>query len=232
MTERDRFSERDLDVLLRQAQVIRPVPDVVRARALARARATVATAAAAAATGAPRDTAPAPARGRGIRIAFAAGVALLLGAAGAVAALGIRAVDREAPAPSSKPQAVTPVRVARHEGPASPASPQTRLVAKPAHAARPATAQESYAAELGLLHRAQIAYTSGDFVGALVLVAEHTRQFPHGRLTEEREALRVRSLAGAGRKDDARRATAAFARRFPRSALLPRLESAAAGLER
>jgi hypothetical protein len=230
MTERDRFSDRDLEALLRQAQVIRPVPDVVRARALSRARATVATAAATASV--PRDTAPAPARGRAIRMAFAAGIALLLGAAGAVAALGIRAVERESPPPTSRPQSVTPVRVARHQSPMSPVGAQTRPAAKPSHVARPATPQESYAAELGLLHRAQIAYTSGDFLGALVLAAEHARQFPHGRLTEEREALRVRSLAGAGRTDDARRATAAFARRFPRSALLPRLERAAGGRDR
>jgi hypothetical protein len=55
-----------------------------------------------------------------------------------------------------------------------------------------------------------------------VLVAEHARQFSHGRLAEEREALRVRSLAGSGRTEDARRATAAFAARVARSVLLPR----------
>ena len=60
---------------------------------------------------------------------------------------------------------------------------------------RPITAQESYAAELALLQRAQVAYAGRDFPGALALVAEHARQFPNGRLAEEREALRVRSLA-------------------------------------
>ena len=58
-------------------------------------------------------------------------------------------------------------------------------------------------------------------------VAEHGRRFPNGRLAEEREALRVRSLAHAGRGDEARRALASFGKRFPHSAFLPRLQEAA-----
>ena len=38
---------------------------------------------------------------------------------------------------------------------------------------------------------------------------------------EEREALHVKALAGLGRRDEARRAAAAFEDRFPRSVLLP-----------
>jgi len=93
--------------------------------------------------------------------------------------------------------------------------------------ARPPTAQESYAAEVGLLRRAHVGYASQDFSSALVLVAEHARRFPNGRLAEEREALRIRSLVGSGRTDEARRAVAAFAARFPRSVLLPRLRESA-----
>ena len=103
-------------------------------------------------------------------------------------------------------------------------APEPPAAVKPPRAARTANAQESYAAELRLLHRAQVAYAGEDFSAALMLVAEHARRFPNGRLAEEREALRVRSLAGAGRSEDARRATAAFAARFPRSVLLPRLQ--------
>jgi hypothetical protein len=68
-----------------------------------------------------------------------------------------------------------------------------------------------------------VAYAGRDFSAALALVAEHARRFSHGRLAEEREALRVQSLAGAGRTDEAARAVSAFAERFPRSVLLPRL---------
>jgi outer membrane protein assembly factor BamD (BamD/ComL family) len=102
---------------------------------------------------------------------------------------------------------------------------------KSPRAHRPITPQESYAAELQLLQRAQSEYASQDFDNALVLVAEHGRRFPNGRLAEEREALRVRSLARAGRGDEARRALAAFANRFPHSVFLPRLQEAARSAE-
>ncbi|HZL16793.1 MAG TPA: hypothetical protein VFG23_03490 [Polyangia bacterium] len=87
--------------------------------------------------------------------------------------------------------------------------------------------QESYAAELGLLQRAQSDYASHDFPDALVLVGEHARRFPNGRMAEERDALRVRSLANMGRGDEARHALADFAKHFPHSALLPRLRQSA-----
>ena len=79
------------------------------------------------------------------------------------------------------------------------------------------------AAELALIQKAQAAYADGNLPSALELLAEHGRRFPNGRLAEEREALRVRSLAGCGRAADARRALQAFAERYPQSVLLPHL---------
>jgi hypothetical protein len=102
-------------------------------------------------------------------------------------------------------------------------APQSTFTAKPHRSTRSATAQESYAAEIHLLTRAQVAYASREFTDTLALVAEHGRRFPSGRLAEEREALRVRALAGAGRTEESRRAAAAFTSQFPRSILLPRL---------
>ena len=87
--------------------------------------------------------------------------------------------------------------------------------------------RDPFTAELDLLQRAHGAYTRRDFSVALTLVAEHARRFPNGHLAEQREALRVRSLAGAGRADEAHRAAAAFAVRFPRSVLLPRVAGGA-----
>ena len=75
-------------------------------------------------------------------------------------------------------------------------------------------------AELQLLRLARQDLTRGDFAGALAAVAEHERQFRHGSLVEEREALRVKSLAGLGRDDEAQRAAAQFHARFPHSVLL------------
>jgi hypothetical protein len=76
-------------------------------------------------------------------------------------------------------------------------------------------------AELHLLRRARAAVARGEFAAALPPIAEHARRFRDGRLAEEREALRVKALAGLGRNDEARRAAAAFEARFPRSVLLP-----------
>jgi hypothetical protein len=60
-----------------------------------------------------------------------------------------------------------------------------------------------------------------DFADALPPLTEHARRFKDGTLAEEREALRVKALAGLGRTTEARRAAAAFGARFPRSVLLP-----------
>jgi hypothetical protein len=211
--------DRELEELMERGRAIRPLPDVVRARAVSRARATVAAGAA----DAPTVSAASPARGRVLRVALAACLTLLAGAAGAVAALRVGALERFREAPPPSPRAVAPAHVVPAD-PGSPSlAPEPQVTVKPRPSRQP-SAQESYAAELRLLHRAQVAYASEDFSAALVLVAEHARRFPNGRLTEEREALRVRSLVGSGRTEDARRATAAFAARFPRSVLLPRLQ--------
>jgi hypothetical protein len=163
-------------------------------------------------------------------MAVAAGLALLLGAAGAVAALRSGVLHREESAATAapRPRPLPARRIAAVESPPAVALP-AKSVSRPEHPERPATAQESYAAELGLLQKAHLAYANGTYSAALVLVAEHARRFPNGRLAEEREALRVRSLASAGRADAARRAVAAFAARFPRSVLLPRLQQSVSG---
>jgi hypothetical protein len=224
MTRDDRAFDRELEEMVERGRTVRPLPDVVRARSLARARATMAAAESSATA---MLWAPA-ARGRAMRIAVAASLTLLLGAAGAVAALRVGTLDLFRPAPPSSPRPVTPARVVPvKSAPPSRVAPEPAAAVK-ARSGRTATAQESYAAELWLLHRAQVTYAGQDFSAALMLVAEHARRFPNGRLAEEREALRVRSLAGAGRTQDARRATAAFAARFPRSVLVPRLQDTAA----
>ena len=88
---------------------------------------------------------------------------------------------------------------------------------------RPPRSQPSYAAELECLEHAQMALAGQDFRGALAASLEHGRRFPNGRLAEQREALRVRSLAGMGLATEAHRAAVAFGERFPRSVFLSRL---------
>jgi hypothetical protein len=68
-----------------------------------------------------------------------------------------------------------------------------------------------------------------DFAAALGPIGEHARRFKDGRLTEEREALRVKALSGLGRVAEARHAAQAFEARFPRSVLLPAVSHMAGG---
>jgi hypothetical protein len=209
----------ELDVLLEGGRVIQRVPEVVRARVLSRARATVAAIAAL-----PHGSIT-TVRRRALTFALAASLALAVGGAGATAAHLGRAPSPSQPAPLAVPYAERPMHNSTLDVlPSLPrVAPQSAFTARPQRWERPATAQESYAAELELLQRAQVAYAAREFPDVLARVAEHGRKFPSGRLAEEREALRVRALEGAGRTEEARRAAAGFASRFPRSIMLPRL---------
>jgi hypothetical protein len=85
---------------------------------------------------------------------------------------------------------------------------------------------DAYAAELVLLQQARAAVAAARFSAALDSISEHERRFPAGRLREERDALRVKALAGLGRGDDARVAAERFRGRYPRSVLSPGIEAA------
>jgi len=215
----------DLDPLFESAKGIDRVSDVARARVRARARATVA-----AASSSPPSTVPVE-RPHHLRIALAVGAAFILGATGAAAAflgpsfLGHQsAVPQAAPAaPLSHPPPIGDVRA--HAGLGLP-DLEPEPVAKAAtarHHRRASSGGDARVAELALIQKAQAAYADGNLPGALAFLAEHSRRFPTGRLAEEREALRVRSLASCGRSTDARRALQAFAEHYPHSVLLPHL---------
>ena len=221
MTQQNPRVDYEVEALIRSGRVIEPVPDVVRARSLARARALMDTG----------QVLPPEAlttrRPLGRSLALAAGLLLVAGAAAAIAAWQDR--EQNQGAPRTMPAAAILAHPAQVKPALDPV--QTPLVlpeetaSRPARARRPSLPQESYAAELELLQRAQVQYAGGNYVAALSLCAEHGRRFSHGRLVEEREALRIHLLTSSGRVEDARRATATFAERFPRSVLLPKLRS-------
>lgn len=73
--------------------------------------------------------------------------------------------------------------------------------------------------ERKLLDQARTRLLSGDPSEALAIVAKHGARFPQGILAEEREALRVESLAAAGRPRDACIAAAIFREAYPGSLL-------------
>jgi hypothetical protein len=221
----------ELDPLLESAKVLDRVSDVARARIRARARATVAGAhASTLPAAARRSTSPTSPTSRS-RLALAAGVAFVLGATGTAAAFlgpfrGHRSAARHPAATAPESRAAAPIvkTVADNERvlPSIDTEPVVET-APPRHHRRASRVADAGAAELALIQKAQAAYADGNLPTALELLEEHGRRFPNGRLAEEREALRVRSLAGCGRAGDARRALQAFADRYPQSVLLPHL---------
>jgi TolA-binding protein len=223
----------ELESLLRFRAVARQLPDDVRGRVLARSRASVsgrrAISRAAPFTG-PKPWAPTISRGGRLRrLAIAASIAIVAGAAGAVAALRSRAADAPPAAlPESSVSFPAPVRGATVLEPevdavtTAPATPAHHTMTSKHHAPRARGADPL--AEVELLQHAHLAYARRDFRDALAMVAEHARRFPDGPLAEECEALRVESLLAAGHAIEARRAGAVFASRFPRSVLLPGIE--------
>lgn len=148
--------------------------------------------------------------------------ALLLGAATAAGAYQVRA---HLALPSIRRAAAVPVDIAPPPQPQVPSTPMAAdLLPVLAHPpGQPASSSHAGAArtELRLLRQARAAIAREDHAAALPFLAEHVRRFNNGRLAEEREALRVKALAGAGRLDEAQLAAAAFRARFSRSVLLP-----------
>jgi hypothetical protein len=184
----------------------------VRARAIARARAALAAGVARRAPSSPPRT----------LWSGAAVFGWLLGAAAAAGAYQVRA---HLALPSVRRAATAPVSIAAPARPPIPYAPiETDLPPAPEQApGQPASSSQAGAAraELRLLRQARAAVAREDHAAALPFIAEHARRFKNGRLAEEREALRVKALAGAGRLDEAQLAAAAFRARFSHSVLLP-----------
>ena len=213
----------ELEALLAPQRTILPLAPSVEARAIARAAAAVESA----------QQVAGHAVGRPWWVfAVAAGAVFALGA-GAYAARAWRseaaspAAVRVAPVASSR---VTESRPATSAAVAPEATALATIAAPEASARRRSVRKTGAAtpaatnAELQLLRAARLDVTRGDFAGALATIAEHIRRFRHGSLVEEREALRVKSLAGLGRHEDAQRAAVEFHARFPHSVLLSTFE--------
>jgi len=212
----------EIEAVLAPHRAVLPLAPSVEARAIARAAALV------------ESPQPVVARVSGPPrwvLAAAAGFVLALGA-GAYAA---RTWQTWIVGPSS-PAPVAPLTSPHASEPRSPVVAVAPEVDEPAVVAPPAVPHarrnsgKSSAptvptnAELKLLRAARQDVTRGDFTAALVVIAEHVRSFRNGSLVEEREALRVKSLVGLGRQEEAQRAAAAFHRRFPHSVFLSTFE--------
>jgi hypothetical protein len=172
------------------------------------------------------------------------GAAALAVAFGAAAAAGWNGLARRSePSPNALPAATgfydAPAPAARASVPAeeAPAPEHERVAPVPADSKADSKApprrssnddaSDSYVLELRVLQRARTAVARSEFSSALEATLDHQRRFPAGRLVEEREALRIKALAGLGRNDEAERAAGRFRDRFPRSVLTPRVEETA-----
>jgi hypothetical protein len=80
--------------------------------------------------------------------------------------------------------------------------------------------------ERELVSFAQKAIAGASYTRALDLLDEHARQFPHGAMAEDRDALRVVALCRAKRFEDAERRRAQFFRRWPKSLHASRVRGA------
>ena len=200
----------EVRALLDHEREIQPLPATVRARALARAHAAVVA-------GGDRGAAPAPAPRT--RWAAAAAVFCLLSVAVGASAYQIRA---HLATPPSHPPAASPAPAAS-VGPvgADRRGCGTRRRRRPRWARRSCRVPTRPAPSCACSGTRAPRWRAKTTWPPCRPSREHARLFKDGRLAEEREALRVKALAGLGRSEEARRAAAAFRARFPRSVLLP-----------
>lgn len=224
MRRREPALEPELEALLNPRKVERRAPPDVRARAMARGRAIIAAGGripsiTSLALAPPPSAVPVPVRSP-VRLFAPASFAAALVTIGAVVALRGPTVRTPPLAASVQPPPAVSLQVDEAAVPPQAETPPLVVLPKPARSVRPDG--DIATTELELLGRAQSAYTHRDFTRAIAVISELNRRFPNGHLAEEREALRVRSLLGAGRTGEGQRAAAAFATRFPRSVLLPK----------
>ena len=229
-----------VEALLEHERIIDPQPEMVRTRAIARAREALCQAAVV-----PLSLRRTASPVRRLFYAAAAGVVFMAGAAAAYQMLrqpesprtptpedGSRAAARK---PTPLPPAVTPPESL----PAPEASAAPQVPVAPALAPRTSGLgrrpglsgkRESRLEELRLLDRARRSDARGDYAVVLTVLAEHERSYPAGRLSEEREVLRVKALVGLGRGNEARQVASNFRRQFPRSVLLRKIQDMLASL--
>jgi TolA-binding protein len=224
---------RELESFFAVERVIVPEPEEVRERVIERARAALSPKVLTLSANSPRPS------GVSVGVATAFGVTLTALCAAAFLA-GYRVRNRNVE-PTGIVTATAPSVVIQQVPSHSvvvaliPVAPPASQLAWDYEAVRPAKPNkngnvkspidvETYAKELRVLQPARQAVAQQDFGAALSAIAEHQQLFPSGRLTEEREALRVKALLGLGRTAEAQRAGAAFHTNFPRSALLGRID--------
>ncbi|MEJ7733495.1 MAG: hypothetical protein WKG00_30405 [Polyangiaceae bacterium] len=83
------------------------------------------------------------------------------------------------------------------------------------------------AAESARLTAARLTLRRGDAAGAVTMLGDIARDFPGGRLAEERESLLIEALVRSGKTAAARQRAAAFLRAYPKSLAAQRVKQIA-----
>ena len=196
----------EVEALLEQERVLAERPEIVRARMMARARESLRFAEVA------LPNLVRPSTLRPLWLAAAAGIALMASVAVAVQ------MYRGYESPKPNPPVALRVPSAVETAPVPESSPSEAPVGRP-------PSRADVVEELRFLDRARQADARGDYAVALALAGEHERRFPHGRLAEDREVLRIRAFVGLGRSVEARSTAAKFRRQFPRSVLSAKIDA-------
>jgi|GEM_PF-917541 hypothetical protein len=173
----------------------------------------------------------------GKTLALAAGIWLLGGATGAALYGALRPqqvrvvyVDQPTPvslvtSPAKQPEIpAPPLAIARLNGASK--SGAGRASAAPSTVTFAAGPTSDLARERALLDLARANAARGEPALALEQTEQHRQQFPHGRLSEEREALAIRALISLGRMDQAQDRAQTFRAAYPNSFLTPVIDSA------
>lgn len=92
------------------------------------------------------------------------------------------------------------------------------------HAAPSAVEDANLARERRLLETARSALARQATPAALDALSQHEREYPRGRLSEERSFLKVQALASGGRGAEASEAARTFRTQYPKSAFLPMVD--------
>jgi hypothetical protein len=100
----------------------------------------------------------------------------------------------------SAPSAPAPVTAPAAPGLAAVNAASAAAAPAPATARRPA---DRLAEEVAILSHAETELHAGHFSAALRLLDDHRREFPRGRLTQERIAARIQALCALGRVSEA-----------------------------
>jgi hypothetical protein len=229
----------ELQKLVRPEQGFPPLPPGMEAKLWAGIASQMPAALSHAAASAPHAAHGVSPLGRALLAKWPLGVAFAVGAGAgagvhatyAKPAVIVQTVEREpaeAPAPPPTPvapAAAVPVEPIHHRPMKVPSTPASVKLTPPPPPA-PLAEDPSLAAERSLIEMGRTALSRGKNQDAYRTMLEHEKQFPNGKLAEERDVVRIQELVAMGQLEAARVLAQSFYVEHPNSLLRPAVEQA------